>query len=439
MITPVVPAPRKGVLRSRRSAVLSTLGDGVMVLPAAPLRYASRDTEYGYVPDRELWYLTGLMEPGTIAVLVGGSEPRLVVFARPRDPAAEVWAGPRLGPEEAAALALADEHQSSDELEAVLPGLLDQADRIHWRAGSHPVVDRLVGEALQRSRSRGQRAGQGPRGTVEPGIILDELRLLKDESEVEAIRTACAITVAGHRSGAAAIAPGVGEWEIEAAINGTFRARGGVRPGFGTIVGSGRNGCVLHYVENSARVPADGLVLIDAGAEWGMYHGDVTRSWPASGRFTPEQRAAYDIVNAARQAGVDASMPGNTIGAVHDAASRVLAQGLIDLGVLSAPLDEVLEEGLHRRYFPHQTSHWLGLDVHDPGDYSVEGASRELEAGMVFTVEPGLYFAGDDSDSPFSGIGIRIEDDVHITEGGCEVLTAALATDPEDIESIMSE
>lgn len=437
MISPVVPDLHPEVLSSRRTAVLSALGDGVMVLPAARLQYASRDTEFGYVPDRELWYLTGLTEPGTVAVLVGGDEPRLVVFARPRDPSAEVWAGPRLGPEEAARAAIADEHHSTEEIEAVLPTLLDGADRIHWRAGVHPVVDRLVHESLVRARSRGQRHGSGPRGTVEPGIILDELRLIKDAHEIEAIRTACAVTVQGHLAGAAAVGEGRGEWEIEAAVNGAFRASGGVRPGFGTIVGSGRNGCILHYVDNSARVPADALVLVDAGAEWGMYNGDVTRTWPASGRFTPEQRAVYDIVDAARIAAIDASKPGATIAEIHHVATRVLTLGLIDLGVLEGSVDDVIEEGLHRSYFPHQTSHWLGMDVHDPGDYSIDGAPRELEQGMVYTIEPGLYFADPDGESPFAGVGIRIEDDVLITEDGCENLTAALPADAESVESIV--
>lgn len=437
MTSPEIPAISGETLLRRRNAVLSALGDGVMVLPAAPMRFASRDTEYGYVPDRELWYLTGLREPGTVAVLVGGHAPRLVVFARPRDPAAELWAGGRLGPEESATVASADEHHSTEELESVLPTLLDGGDRIHWRPGQHELVDRLVAEALSRSRSRGQRAGAGPRGTVEPGIILDELRLIKDAQEIEAVRTACAITVLGHLAGASMVAEGRGEWEIEAAINGAFRANGGVRTGFGTIVGGGRNACVLHYVENASPVPPGALVLVDAGAEWGMYHGDVTRTWPASGRFTPEQRDVYDVVDAARQAGIGAARPDGTIADVHLESSKVLAQGLLDLGVLKGTLESVIEEGLHKRFFPHQTSHWLGLDVHDPGDYSVGGAPRDLEPGMVFTVEPGLYFGGDSDESRFAGIGIRIEDDVHIVEGGCEVLTESLPADAQTIESMV--
>lgn len=436
MISPVVPDLDPEVMLSRRAAVQSVLGDGVMLLPAAPMHYASRDTEFQYVPDRELWYLTGLTEPGTVAVLVGGSEPRMVVFARPRDPAAEVWAGPRLGPEESARVARAEEYHSVDDLETVLPELLDQADRIHWRGGADALVDRLVREALARARSRGQRKGSGPRGTLEPGIVLDELRLVKHATEIEAIRTACAITVQGHLAGARAVEVGCGEWEVEAAVNGAFRAAGGVRPGFGTIVGSGRNGCILHYVDNVARIPADGLVLVDAGAEWGMYSGDVTRTWPATGRFTPEQRDVYEVVDAARRASIEASAPGATIADIHDVASRVLAQGLLDLRVLRGSMDEVLEEGLHRDFFPHQTSHWLGMDVHDPGDYSIEGAPRELVPGMVYTVEPGLYFADPTGAGPFHGIGIRIEDDVLITVDGCDVLTEALPADADSVESL---
>lgn len=413
-----------------------------MVLPAAPIQLSSRDSERPYVPDRELWYAAGLVEPETVAVLVGGDESRLVVFARPRDPVAELWSGPRLGPEGAGERSGADEVYPIGEFTERLPDLIGRGDSVHYRIGRSDDVERTVFGAARRGRARGQRTGGGPRAIVDPGEILDELRLRKSAAEIDAIRHACRITVEGHKSGAAAIAPEVGEWEVEAAVDGAFRAAGAGGPGFETIVGSGPNGCVLHYVANGDRIGSDALVLVDAGAEVGFYNGDVTRTWPASGRFTPAQRAVYEIVEEARRAAIAEAKPGVTIGRVHETASTVIAQGLIDLGVLEGSLSDVLEEARHRAFFPHQTSHWLGLDVHDPGDYARDGASRTLEEGMVFTVEPGIYFgpgALEEGGDDFAGIGVRIEDDVVITRDGAEVLTAGLPTAADDVEAFLGE
>lgn len=407
-----------------------------MVLPAAATQHASRDTERPYAPDRELYYLTGLAEPESLAVLVEGE---LVLFVRERDPKTELWSGPRLGPEGAEELVDPDACHPLAELPDRLPDLLERGNRIHYRLGRAGEVERLVLRALEAARARGPRTGSGPRGVVDPGEILDELRLVKDEAELAWIRHACALTVAGHRAGAEALGPGVGEWAVEAAIEGTFRSSGATGPGFDTIVGSGDNACVLHYVRNGDVVGGSDVVLVDAGAEAGLYHGDVTRTWPASGTFEGPQRDVYVLVDRARAAAVDAVAPGATIGDVHDRAVRVLTEGLVDLGVLDGEVDDLVEEGAHKAYFPHQTSHWLGLDVHDPGDYARDGASRMLEPGMVFTVEPGLYFRPDAGDAgDFSGIGVRIEDDVLVTDDGHEVLTAALPTSVEDVEELLA-
>jgi Xaa-Pro aminopeptidase len=427
-------------LSHRRAAVLERLGGGAMVLAAAPIQYASRDTERLYVADRELFYLTGLTEPETVAVLVGGAEPRLVLFARPRDPDAELWSGVRLGVDSAVERAGADEGYPVSSLAAELPGLLAGVDRIHYRLGRDDLVSSMVVGALATARARGARHGTGPRGLIDPGEILDEIRLVKDERELSALRTACRVTAHGHRAGASRIRPGVGEWVIEAAVNGAFRESGATRPGFDTIVGGGQNGCVLHYVSNDQPIPEGGLVLVDAGAEVAHYHGDITRTWPASGRFTDIQRDVYDLVEAARRAGVEASTPGNTIMGVHSAATAVLVAGLVDLRVLKGSPETLIETGAHKPFFPHQTSHWLGLDVHDPADYERAGKSRELAPGMVFTVEPGLYFRPElcsGRASRFAGIGVRIEDDVAITSSGCEVLTADLPTAPDEVEGMV--
>jgi Xaa-Pro aminopeptidase len=429
------------VFERRREAALLKLGDGVMVLSAAPVQHRSRDTERPYVPDRELYYLSGATEAGAVAVLVGGPEPRFVLFVADRDTEAELWNGPLLGPERAAEAFDPDECHGLAELHERLPDLLQSGDRIHYRLGRGGPVEELVLAALARGRARGSRTGTGPRGIVDPGEILDDLRLVKDDLEVERLRRAAAISVVGHLAGAAAIRPGVGEWLVEAAIDGAFRSAGARGPGFETIVGAGANACVLHYVANSATIAEGDLVLVDAGAEAALYHGDMTRTFPASGRFTAPQRSVYDVVERARLAAVRAVRPGATIADVHGAAVTVLAAGLVDLGALDGSADDAAENGAVKRFFPHQTSHWLGLDVHDPGDYARAGRSRTLEPGMVFTIEPGLYFgrdAAEDGAAPYQGIGVRIEDDVLVTPDGCEILGAGLPTAAADVEVLVA-
>ncbi len=440
MTTPELPEIPIAVFERRRATALAGLGGGAMVLPAAPLQYASRDTERPYAPDRELYYLTGATEPGTVAVLVGGAEPRFELFVRERDADAERWAGARLGPEGASERFAPDACHPLGELALRLPDLLSGADRIHFRLGRGDVVETLVLDALVRARARGARAGRGPRGITDPGEILDELRLRKGEAELARMRRAAEISVRGHEAAAASIGPGVGEWVVEATVDASFRSAGAAGPGYETIVGSGANACVLHYVGKDSTIAEGDLVLVDAGAEYGLYHGDVTRTYPASGRFSDLQRAVYDVVEAARRAAIGRVAPGARIGDVHDAAVSALAEGLSGLGVLRGPLEDSIDTGAHKAYFPHQTSHWLGLDVHDPGDYARDGASRVLEPGMVFTVEPGLYFsaaATGDEPTRFDGIGVRIEDDVLVTREGCEVLTLELPTSAEDVESLV--
>lgn len=434
------PIPAEAFER-RRGTVLERLGSDVMVLPASPVQHASRDNERPYVPDRELYYLTGLTQPSSVAVLVGGDEKMLVIFVAERDDEAELWAGPRLGPADVEALVDGAECHPLSELDSRLPALLSRANAIHYRLGRRDALERLVIEALERARARGQRTGSGPRALVDPGEILDDLRLVKDEHEIRILREACRVTVEGHRAGAGAIRVGVGEWRVEAAIEGAFRAARAGGPGFDTIVGSGANSCVLHYVDNGATVPEQGLVLVDAGAEVALYNGDVTRTYPATGRFDARQLEVYAIVEEALRAGVEAVRPGSAIDAVHEAVIRTLTHGLEDLGILEGDLDGLIEQSAYKPFYPHQTSHWLGLDVHDPGDYARNGEARRLEPGMVFTVEPGLYFRpgtergrADD----FAGIGVRLEDDVVVTEAGCEVLTAGLPTSPGEVEALVA-
>ncbi|MGD8320322.1 MAG: aminopeptidase P N-terminal domain-containing protein [Gemmatimonadota bacterium] len=431
-----VPA---SVFQDRRRTVFEALGAGAMVLPSAVQHLKSRDSELPYRPDSELFYVSGVSEPGSVAVLLGGDEPRFALFVRARDPDVELWSGPQLGPDAAADRFGADEVHPMSELSRRLPDLLHSADRIYYRLGRHTEVEAVVSGALARARSRGPRTGTGPRALVDPGEILDEMRLRKDLHEIERLRQAAVLSVEGHRTGMAAAGPGVGEWMVEAEVNATFRRGGGSGPAYETIVGSGPNACVLHYVTNSRVMEEGDLVLLDAGAERALYAGDITRTFPVSGRFTPAQRDLYEVVDRARAESVAMVRPGTTIGAVHDRALRILVDGMVQLGVLSGDADELIETGAYRAFYPHQTSHWLGLDVHDPGDYARRGASRTLEPGMVFTVEPGLYVRPDAEGgaAAFAGTGIRVEDDVLVTEDGCENLTGALPTAPADVEAMV--
>jgi len=432
-----------GTFRLRRERAFEALGQGAMVLPGASVLYASRDTEVRFRPDSELYYLTGVRQPDAVAVLRGHADDgeRFVLFLRARDPEAELWSGPRPDPEEEGERRGADRAYPLDELEERLPGLLQGSTLVYHRLGRNDRVERLVRAALAHARARGPRTGAGPRGLVDPGEVLDDLRLVKDSGEVARIRAAAAISVEGVAAAMRAVRPGVGEWELEAVVDGTFRRAGADSPAYPTIVGAGANACVLHYVDNAATVEDGDLVLVDAGAAVGLYSADITRTFPANGTFTPEQRAVYEVVDRARARAVEVARPGATVHDVHRAALDVLARGLVELGALEGDVDALVEEKEHERFFPHRTSHWLGLDVHDVGDYARDGNSRVLEPGMVLTVEPGLYFGPGIEEAPeaLRGIGVRVEDDVLITTDGREVLTEALPTAAEDVEALVRE
>jgi Xaa-Pro aminopeptidase len=428
----------RAVFARRRRRVLQELGEGTMVLPAAPILHRTGDTELRYRADSELFYLTGFIEPEAVLVLRGfADEDRSVLFVRSRDEKAERWTGPRVGPAKARSLLGVDATRPYGDLLESLPGLLSGADRVFFRLGRDPAIDRSVVGALELARTKGQREGKGPKGVVDPGEILDELRLRKDAAEIEALREAASVTAAAVREGIGRVTPGVGEWEIEAEVEAAFRRRGAAGPAFPTIVGSGANACTLHYVDNSRRMEKGDLVLIDAGAERRMYPGDVTRTVPVSGHFSSSQADVYRVVEAARLRAVEAVAPGVPIEDVHRAALTGLVEGLVDLGVLRGHPESLIARKAHEPYFPHRTSHWLGLDTHDVGTYTKGGASRLLEPGMVLTVEPGLYFPTTRNGRPFTGIGVRIEDDVLVTEMGGEVLTAALPTRPNEISALV--
>jgi Xaa-Pro aminopeptidase len=426
--------------RVRREQLLSAVGDGVMIFCSAPEQLKSRDTEIRFRQDSDLYYLTGFPEPEAVAVLTPyDAEHRFTLFVRPRDPEREVWAGRRFGVDGARAVFGADAAYPIDELSERLPKLLEPAQRIVYALGSSTAMDAFVLGQVTKFRRTRQRSGQGPIVVADPDLWVAEMRLVKDAGEIELLRQAARISARGHRAAMAAAGPGVGEWEVEAVLEAAFRAAGARGAAYPSIVGAGANATTLHYVSND-QVARDGdLMLIDAGAEWEMYCGDITRTFPVSGRFTDVQRAVYDVVLAAENAAIETVRPGARIGDVHVAATRVLTQGLVELGLLAGDVDELVERGAQRRFYMHQTSHWLGLDVHDVGLYTRDGESVVLRPGMVLTVEPGIYIPADAEDVPaaFRGIGVRIEDDVLVTAQGHEILTRDVPVDPAEVEQLV--
>lgn len=438
------PAPElpQSVFAERRRRLLDRLGDGVALIPAGPELLKSRDTEIVFRQSSDLHYLTGYPEPEAVAVVSPHTEGgELTLFVRPRAPEAEAWTGPRLGVDLAAEKFGAVTAYPITELPDRLPELLRDADRIHLPLGEVALLDDLVYDAIRTARRTRPRSGRGPMGIVDLEVLTGELRLIKDEHELGRMRTAAAISAKGHLAAMRRTAPDLGEWEIQAELERVFRERGASFPAFPSIVGSGPNATVLHYVDNN-RTARDGeLLLIDAGAEWGMYCADITRTFPVSGRFTSEQRDLYEVVLAAEEAAIAAAVPGAPFTAVHDAAVRALVRGLLDLEILPiGDSDAVIESGAYRRFYLHQTSHWLGLDVHDAGPYRRDGDPVVLEPGMVLTVEPGIYIPSDTADVPenFRGIGIRIEDNVVITVTGNEVITRGVPVAPDEIEAVMA-
>ena len=411
-----------------------------MILPAAPVRFKNADSEYRYRPDSELLYMTGWREPGCVALLRGfADEDRFVLFVPERDAGTELWTGPRRDPEEVKAAFGADAVFPLGELSERAPGLLAGGDRIWYRLGVSRVCDRVVREALQVSRRTRPRSGTGPFMVADPGVVLDDLRLRKDRAEIARMREAARISVAAFREALAGVCAGVPEWEVEAALDGGFRRRGANGPAFATIVAAGVNACTLHYTANDSRIRAGDLVLVDAGAEFDFYAADITRTVPVSGGLEDARRKAHEVVRRAHQAALAACVPGRSLTDVHEAAVRMIAGGLIELGVVRGPVDEVVEEKAYRPFFPHSTSHWLGLDTHDVGDYQGTDGPVVLEPGMVFTVEPGLYLApgGCPAVPELEGTGIRIEDDVLITEDGAEVLTGGLPTGLDELAEMV--
>ena len=432
--------PARAYTRRRRQLMRIAGDDAILILPAAPERIRSRDTHYPYRQDSDLLYLTGFPEPEAVLVLVPGrAHGETVLFCRERDPDREGWDGPRFGPEGAVeAFGLDDAYPISD-LDDILPGLLEGRSRVYYHFGRDAEFDlKLIGW-VNRVRAMMKMGNKPPHEFLELGHLLDELRLFKDRDELRFMQRAADITVAAHQAAMRAVRPDIHEYELQAELERVFRASNAV-PAYGTIVGAGGNGCVLHYVANDGPVKDGDLVLIDAGDEYAGYAADITRTFPANGRFTKEQRLLHDLVGDAHAAAMAQARPGVAYEAGHLAAVETLTEGLLRLGLLKGRLEKHLSDRSYRRFYPHKTGHWIGIDVHDVGDYRLDGESRLLEPGMVFTIEPGLYIRPDDTSvaAKWRGIGIRTEDDVLVTRDGHKVLTDKLARSADEIEAFMA-
>jgi len=422
----------------RRARVIDQMQDGVAIVPTAAERTRNRDAHYPYRFDSYFYYLSGFREPDAVLVLVAGDHAKSLLFCREKDPEREVWDGFRLGPAAAKEVLGFDEAHPIGRLDALMPELLANQRKVFCHVGADGAWDARVLGWINEVRNRARSGVTAPTEITDVRTVLDEMRLIKGPEELAVMRRAAAISTAAHRRAMQAAHPGCTEYEIEAELLHEFRRHGAQAPAYAPIVASGANACVLHYVQNDASVADGELLLIDAGCELDGYASDITRTFPVNGRFGGPQKDVYELVLAAQAAALTEVKPSNTWDKPHEAAVKVLAQGLIDLGLLSGGVEQAVETESYKKYYMHRTGHWLGLDVHDAGEYKRSGQWRELQPGMVLTVEPGCYIrVGDGVPEKFTNIGVRIEDNVLVTQSGYEVLTAEAPKTVADIEDLM--
>jgi len=418
------------------------MGEGaIAVLPAAVEKVRNRTSYYPFRQDSDFHYLTGFPEPDAIAVLVPGRRAaEFVLFCRSRDPVAEAWHGRRAGQEGALARHGADDAFPIEDVDEILPGLLEGRDRVHYTMGTYPEFDQRLLGWVNELRGQHRQGTRGPQEFVSLEHLLHDMRLYKSPVEVETMRRAARIGARGHLRAMRACRPGLHEYELEAELGHEFRRHGGTHA-YPPIVGGGDNACILHYRDNGSLLADGELVLVDSGCEHDHYASDITRTYPVNGRYSPAQRAVYGVVLAAQLAAIAEVRTGRHWDQVHQAALKVLTAGMVELGLLKGRVSKLLKDGAYKRWYMHRTGHWLGIDVHDVGDYKVGEEWRPLEPGMVLTVEPGIYVPRGAKGAPkaLQGIGVRIEDDVLVTRGKPEVLSADAPKDPDAIEALMAD
>ncbi|MEE8312215.1 MAG: aminopeptidase P N-terminal domain-containing protein [Candidatus Binatia bacterium] len=434
--------PDAEVLAGRREAVLATLqaSKGVLLLPRVPATIYSADVHYRYRTASNTRYLSGFEEPAALVLSASGHEDGYTLFVQPRDQSAETWTGRRAGVEGASAEYRVDHAYPLDELHEVLEKHLADAERLYYGYGICSETDRAVLDLVHRVNATRPRRGGAPIEITEAGAILDEMRLFKSSEEVELMRRACGISAAAHARLMEIVTPGMIEYQAEAYLEHAFRSAGCAGPAYGTIAAGGINATVLHYTSNDRPLGGNDLVLVDAGGEYGGYCADITRTFPVAASYSSAQARLYDLVLAAQEAAIAKAGPGVAHEDVHMTAIRILTEGMIELGLIAGSIDESIETEAYKTFYMHGTSHWLGMDVHDVGSYKPDGSSRKLAPGIVLTVEPGIYIR-EDAEAPeeLRGIGIRIEDDVLITEDGCEVLTSNCPKKRAEIEELRAK
>lgn len=423
----------------RRSLLAQQIGAGVVVVPTAPERARNRDSHYPFRHDSYFYYLTGFPEPEAVLVMLVADTTQSILFCREKNLEREIWDGYRYGPEGARETFGFDQAYPITSLDEMLPKLLANQPNLYFDLGADPSWDARVVSWLNSVRNEARSGVTAPGGIREVRALLDEMRLFKDPHELAIMRRAAEISGGAHVRAMRATRPGRWEYEVEAELLHEFRRHGAQAPAYTPIVAGGPNACVLHYVNNNAQLKDGDLLLIDAGCELDGYAADITRTFPVSGVFSAAQKDAYELVLAAQAAAITTVRPGSHWNAPHEAALRVLVQGMLDFKMCQGSVDSILESGDYRRFYMHRTGHWLGMDVHDAGDYKRQGKWRALEPGMTLTVEPGLYVRpADDVPQAFWNIGIRIEDDVCVTDQGREVLTLAAPRAVADIQNLMA-
>lgn len=427
----------------RRKELLQKLGpNDIVILPAAKDMIRNNDAHYPFRQDSDFYYLTGFEEPDAVMVLIPKrKEGEYILFNRVRDRDREIWDGPRAGQEGAVKEFLADESFPIEQFPAMLPELLVGKEKIHYPLGRNRKFDKKLMLGVNQVRSRVRGGVKSPEAFIDTSPSLHEMRLFKSPAEIAVMKKAGEITERAHLNAMKACKPGMYEYQLEAELIYEFNVNGARTPAYTSIVGAGKNSCILHYVNNNQKIEDGDLVLIDAGAEYQNYAADVTRTFPANGKFSAEQRAIYEIVLEAQLAGIKAVKPGASWMAAQTAIVKVITQGLVDLGILKGQVDGLIEKNAYFPFYMHRSGHWLGLDVHDVGQYRIDNKWRALEPNMLLTVEPGIYISSDIPNVPkrWHNIGVRIEDDVLVTEGGREILTAGAPKTVEDIEAVMKE
>ncbi len=427
----------------RRKELMSMMEpNSIAIVPSAQEQTRSRDTEFHFRQDSDFFYLSGFVEPESVLVLIPGREHgEYVLFCRERDPQKEIWNGYRAGPEGACEQFGADDAFPIDDIDDILPGLIEGRERVYYAMGKDSEFDHQVMSWVNTIRARVRTGAMPPGELLDLDHFLHDMRLFKSAAEVKLMKRAGKISADAHVHAMQVCKPGMFEYQLEAVIQHDFAYNGARFPAYNSIVGGGKNGCILHYVENQDVLKDGDLVLIDAGCELDGYAADITRTFPVNGRFSPEQKALYDLALKAQYAALETLAPGRHWNESHEASVRTITAGLVELGLLRGEVDQLIKDEAYKEFYMHRIGHWLGLDVHDVGDYRVGGEWRVLEPGMVMTVEPGIYVAPDNAgvEAKWRGIGIRIEDDVLITKTGYEVLTADVPKTTADIEALMAE